>query len=401
MVTLGELADHPDLGLLLVAGPHDALSRSVAGSYIVRTGQAIHWPGPDWIMLLGGESSGDAESQRLVIRGSARQNLCAVAMRNGEVHESAIQQAKTDDVALLTVRSDVSFRLIGYFIERRLLQEDSHLTANLHAAQWAMMDGINLLGKLANSSGHRESANDLADLAEMLWARESVGANGPLDLGLTYTEFQQGMRAMAIAQVDGSVKGLLDKVNNSLITDTAIPKTARQVNGAVLFLIPEQLAPGAVISAIDCPLRAGLSERIGPNAEVGGAARDALAALRIAQWRGAPTGTIYNADELTSAEWLIGSADLDELRRRVRQRFGHLRNLPELSMSLRRWLAEDRNIRTAAAALHIHSNTLRYRLSRIEELTSCKLSEVSGLAELYLSLLAFPGELGMATGHGD
>jgi hypothetical protein len=267
MVTLGELVDHPDLGISFVTGPDDALFRTVAGVYIAKDGEEIHWPGPDWVMLADHQWSSHLEAQRLVVHGTAKGNLCAVAMRNGDVHESTILEAKHAEVALLTVRSDVPYRLITYFVERRLLQEDSDLHANLHAAQWSLTDAISVLGVLSGGVQVSESIRKPSDL-------------------------------------------------------------------------------------------------------------------------------------VTLAEWLVGSADPDELRRRVRQRFGQLRNFPELSETLGRWLAEDRNVRAAAASMHIHANTLRYRLSRIEELTSCKLSDVSDLADLYLSLLAFPGELGMPTGNG-
>jgi DNA-binding PucR family transcriptional regulator len=45
---------------------------------------------------------------------------------------------------------------------------------------------------------------------------------------------------------------------------------------------------------------------------------------------------------------------------------------------------------TAAAAekLHLHRNTVRYRLRRVEELTGRSLAEPTGVAELHLALEA-------------
>jgi hypothetical protein len=56
--------------------------------------------------------------------------------------------------------------------------------------------------------------------------------------------------------------------------------------------------------------------------------------------------------------------------------------------TLRTWFAEDGATSTAAARLHVHRNTVRYRLRRIEELTGRSLSRPTGVAELHLALEA-------------
>jgi PucR C-terminal helix-turn-helix domain/GGDEF-like domain len=56
--------------------------------------------------------------------------------------------------------------------------------------------------------------------------------------------------------------------------------------------------------------------------------------------------------------------------------------------TLRIWFAEQGATSTAAAKLHVHRNTVRYRLRRLEELTGRSLSHPTGLAELHLALEA-------------
>jgi len=56
--------------------------------------------------------------------------------------------------------------------------------------------------------------------------------------------------------------------------------------------------------------------------------------------------------------------------------------------TLRAWFAEHGATSVAAAKLHVHRNTVRYRLRRLEELTSRSLSEPTGVAELHLALEA-------------
>jgi PucR C-terminal helix-turn-helix domain/GGDEF-like domain len=56
--------------------------------------------------------------------------------------------------------------------------------------------------------------------------------------------------------------------------------------------------------------------------------------------------------------------------------------------TLRAWFAEDGATSAAAATLHVHRNTVRYRLRRIEELTGRSLTQPTGVAELHLALEA-------------
>lgn len=56
--------------------------------------------------------------------------------------------------------------------------------------------------------------------------------------------------------------------------------------------------------------------------------------------------------------------------------------------ALRAWLVHDRSIPLTARALHVHVNTLRYRLSRFEELTGRTLSDSDTIVELAWALHA-------------
>ena len=56
--------------------------------------------------------------------------------------------------------------------------------------------------------------------------------------------------------------------------------------------------------------------------------------------------------------------------------------------TLRVWFAADGATSVAAEKMHVHRNTVRYRLRRLEELTGRSLAQPTGLAELYLALEA-------------
>ncbi|MBF8184997.1 PucR family transcriptional regulator [Nonomuraea sp. K274] len=59
-----------------------------------------------------------------------------------------------------------------------------------------------------------------------------------------------------------------------------------------------------------------------------------------------------------------------------------------LLTSVRTWMERDRRAEDAAAALHIHPNTLAYRLRRFAELTGRDLSSTAAFAEVWLALRA-------------
>lgn len=58
----------------------------------------------------------------------------------------------------------------------------------------------------------------------------------------------------------------------------------------------------------------------------------------------------------------------------------------DLVPTVRTWLEHDKRTEQAANALHIHPNTLLYRVRRFEQLTGCSLASTEGLAEVWLAL---------------
>ncbi|WP_405876579.1 helix-turn-helix domain-containing protein [Streptomyces sp. NBC_01136] len=72
----------------------------------------------------------------------------------------------------------------------------------------------------------------------------------------------------------------------------------------------------------------------------------------------------------------------------------HARHDSQLLVSARTWMERDRRTEAAAAALHIHPNTLAYRRRRFGALADRDPTSTGALAEVWLAIQA-AGALGL------
>ncbi len=140
------------------------------------------------------------------------------------------------------------------------------------------------------------------------------------------------------------------------------------------------LAAGDTIVGVSLPFRAGASLAV--------ARREAQWAIRRAVESG--RDVVSYGDDRTG-RWLTSeSADLralvdDVLRPVIDYDEAHG---GDLLPTIRTWLEHDRQTDKAAQALHIHPNTLLYRVRRFEQITGRSLASTEALAETWLALRA-------------
>ncbi|WP_461038715.1 PucR family transcriptional regulator, partial [Streptomyces mayteni] len=160
------------------------------------------------------------------------------------------------------------------------------------------------------------------------------------------------------------------------------------------------LTAAAVLDPVRAPLAAGLGAdgrlTLGvsaavPSAEaLRGALEEARHARRVAAARG---GRVSGAghEELASHVLLLPFVP-DEVRGAFTARLLEplrdydRRHRSELVPTLRTFLAADGSWTRCAAALHVHVNTLRYRIGRIEQLTGRELSRLEDKVDFFLAL---------------
>ncbi|MGH3273173.1 MAG: PucR family transcriptional regulator [Streptosporangiaceae bacterium] len=152
---------------------------------------------------------------------------------------------------------------------------------------------------------------------------------------------------------------------------------------------PDDSALRAALASIDGGA-CGLSQPFAAGDPLDVPRREALWAVERAIDVGAPL--VAYEDGAPAERWLPG--DAGSLRALVTHVLGPAldydaqRDGSELIRTVRTWLERDRRSEETARALHVHPNTLAYRLRRFGELTHRDLSTTADIAEVWLALTA-------------
>ena len=131
-----------------------------------------------------------------------------------------------------------------------------------------------------------------------------------------------------------------------------------------------------------------------PDARIGlgraiGALSDAHHSLRDAELAIAHGGPrIVRFEDFDLGTFLVSEVPPDRLGPKVDEILSVLRANPPLHEALRAYFEYDLDIATAAAALHMHRNSLRYRLARVEQVLGRSLKQPATVAAVYIALVA-------------
>jgi PucR family transcriptional regulator, purine catabolism regulatory protein len=226
----------------------------------------------------------------------------------------------------------------------------------------------------------RQGAETLAEMLQGALDRAAVARR------LQASGFAMGkaLRLAVVAAAPGRDAPGDDSLADALAGSGAPHLMLRQ--GSELFVLIHEEATAVLSAAADATV--GVSRSFPADASLAVARREAEWALARAGEAGRPVMT-YGSDP--TLKWLTGeSADLAQLAAEVLgsvARYDAV-HAGELVPSVRVWLEHDRHTERAARALHVHPNTLRYRVQRFEEISGRSLSSTASLAEVWLALRA-------------
>jgi hypothetical protein len=193
--------------------------------------------------------------------------------------------------------------------------------------------------------------------------------------------------APAVTKIAGAdtAKASAPEASEAATPETSAPPLA---DPATLRARLSALAPGLGRDRVAI----GISDRIVQTADLTGAIEEARLAMRLAMRRPGLL-EIAGHDELASHLVLLAHVP-DDLRRGYRERLlGPLRaydarHHSQLEQTLDRFLNCSASWSRCAQELHIHVNTLRYRIEKINQLTGRDLSRLDHQVDFYLALRA-------------
>lgn len=128
---------------------------------------------------------------------------------------------------------------------------------------------------------------------------------------------------------------------------------------------------------------AGLGRAVDGVAAVPDSLRDAQLAMEHAA-----EGGVVAFEDLDLGTLLLSEAAPERLEPKLEALMSALQGHAPLEAALVAYFDHDLDVVAAAGFLHLHPNSLRYRLGRVEELLGCSLKHPATIADLHLALLA-------------
>ena len=160
---------------------------------------------------------------------------------------------------------------------------------------------------------------------------------------------------------------------------------------AVIFV---QSAGSPLVAAVremtdaDSSLQVGIGRETLALAEIRESFRDARQAVDQIRRGGAMAERVVEFDSLDLRTILVASAAEDRIRPKLEETLAELREHPHLYEALVAYFELEMDVAAAADRLFLHTNSLRYRLNRIEDLLGKSLKNPATIANLHLALSA-------------
>ena len=391
-----------DLGLRRLGGSQASLDRPVTGTTTVDLRDPGRYVAVGHLVLTGLAWRRDADDSPAFVASVEAAGACALAVGEGllgEVPADVVAAAEAVGLPVFAVPAETAFHRVSAFVDAAVgPREDSvqRLLAALAAGQGlpevvARLPGVRVL----STTGRLVAGGPLSeDEVDVLFASAPPGrpvGDGPAPWRLV---------------ADGLPEVTLTALAGVLALHRRLPEDPPAPSGAVLGVVAEELelvldaladrahvvVDGVVLTEdVDLlerrlrrtgrPLLVGVSRAVQDRAEaVAGARR----ALRSAQGRPGPH--VEHDRDTGGVEDLLRSVPAEERRLFAQRVLAGVLDDPDLLLTLRTLLREGRSPTRTAALLHVHQNTVRYRLSRVESLLDRDLRDVDDVVDLQVAL---------------
>jgi DNA-binding PucR family transcriptional regulator len=99
-------------------------------------------------------------------------------------------------------------------------------------------------------------------------------------------------------------------------------------------------------------------------------------------------GGLVRFEDFDLTTFLVSEIPPERLDPKVDEILAVLRANPALDEAVSAYFAHDLDVAATAASLHLHRNSLRYRLARVEQVLGRSLKQPSTVAAVYIALVA-------------
>lgn len=186
------------------------------------------------------------------------------------------------------------------------------------------------------------------------------------------------------------------QVIRGLAANSAAPSLVAAVDGLIVVLVqaPDTQIVEECVKVLESrgfPASAGVGRTVASLDQIVNSYRDARLALtralsRSEGPRAEGRSTVQRFEDFTVADVAISTAGEDQLRGRARDLLARLEGSGPILETVMAYLDNSLSINDTANGLHIHPNSVRYRLGRAEELIGSSLRELSTIVDIYLAL---------------
>lgn len=167
-----------------------------------------------------------------------------------------------------------------------------------------------------------------------------------------------------------------------------IAALATVLNDDVTLLLPADVELETlerVLLELDPTLVLGVGRIVKAGTLVGASRADADLALR---WNRSPEARCVSYDDLDLTAILIAEVPAERIKPKVERWLELLVENPTAFETLTAYFEHDLDVGRTSRALHLHPNSTRYRLARLEELLGVSLRQPATIAALHFALLA-------------
>ncbi|GAA4555563.1 helix-turn-helix domain-containing protein [Pseudonocardia xishanensis] len=181
------------------------------------------------------------------------------------------------------------------------------------------------------------------------------------------------------------------QIVRGLMANASVPNLVAGTEDLIVLLVQASDAGSVeeclgVLEARGFVASAGVGRKVASVDQIVNSYRDARLALARAVARSGGGASVQRFEDFTVADIAISTGNEDQLRRRARDLIAVLEENAPILETLLAYLGNSLSINDTANELHIHPNSVRYRISRAEELIGRSLRELTTIVDIYLAV---------------